>query len=716
MIKRFVPMLLAFAFLTTATGAGTADALKAEAQRVTIVRDDWGIAHVHGITDADAVFGMAYAQAEDDFNRIEINYLTNLGRLAEAQGPAALYQDLRQRLFIDPADLQAKYRNSPAWLRALMNAWAGGLNFYLATHPNVHPRVLTHFEPWMSLCFSEGSIGGDIEGVSLDDLRAFYGGSRVAMRKHVDRDAPIPDPQGSNGIAIAPANTRDHHALLLINPHTSFYFRSELQMSSDAGLDAYGAVTWGQFFIYQGFNAHSGWMHTSTGSNNVTQFAETIVRRDGRVFYQYGTEERPVTVSTVTLRYRIAGDTFGTKSFTVYRTHHGPVVAQQSGKWIAEALMYRPVEALMQSFLRTKALDYAAFRRVSELEANSSNDTIFADSKGDIAYMHPEFIPRRNDRFDYTKPVDGANPATDWQGVHSLDEEPHILNPNTGWVFNTNDWPYSNAGPDSPKRSEFPRYMDTAGENARGVHAAMLLTGRHDFTLEGLRALAYDPNLPFFAPLISSLKIAYEALSSSDPLKAKLAAPNATLQAWDRRWSATSVPTSLAVFWAEALARVAGDVDQAKLLATTPAQKLQCLAGAIDRLTADFGTWRTPWGEINRFQRLSDAIHARFDDAQPSIPVPFVSADWGSLAAFRAAPDPNTKRRYGTYGNSFVAVVEFGKRVRAIAVTAGGESDHVASPHFDDQAIRYSTGALRPVYFYPDELASHTVRTYHPGQ
>src|SRR6266849_6187513 len=146
-----------------------------QAQRVTIIRDDWGIAHVYGKADADAVFGMEYAQAEDDFNRVETNYLKALGRLAEAEGEPAIYQDLRMKLFIDPDTLRALYRTSPPWLKRLMDAFADGLNFYLYRHPEVHPRVISRFEPWMTLSFTEGSIGGDIEEVDVKDLALFYG-------------------------------------------------------------------------------------------------------------------------------------------------------------------------------------------------------------------------------------------------------------------------------------------------------------------------------------------------------------------------------------------------------------------------------------------------------------------------------------------------------------------------------------------------------------
>jgi acyl-homoserine-lactone acylase len=709
--------------------------LQREAQDITIVRDDWGIAHVHGRTDADAVFGMVYAQAEDDFNRVETNFINAMGRLAETEGESAIYQDLRMKLFIDPDTLKAQYASSPAWLQQLMNAWADGLNYYLATHPAVKPRVITHFEPWMALSFSEGSIGGDIESISISRLADFYGkhlvGSRASSGRELALAAPIPEPDptvyveptGSNGFAIAPSNTASHHALLLINPHTSFFFRSELQMSSDDGLNVYGAATWGQFFIYQGFNPHAGWMHTSSGVDVIDEFAETIVDQGGHLFYRYGGKERPVVSSVITVPYRTAAGTMAKKSFTVYRTHHGPIVREANGKWISVALMNTPVAALEQSYLRTKATDYASFLKVAELRANSSNNTIFADASGHIAYLHPQFIPRRDDRFDYTRPVDGSDPATDWHGLTPLDSAPHLLDPPNGWIFNTNDWPYSAAGPYSPKRADYPKYMDTAGENPRGIHARMVLEGKHDFTLSSLNAAAYDPYLTAFAQLVPTLIAAYDSTPASNPLKAKLADQVAVLRGWDYRWSNSSVPTALAVFWGERLWGEARAEERDEVMSTydymatrmSAQQKLQALADASARLEQDFGSWRTPWGEINRFQRLTGDLVQPFNDAAPSIPVPFTSSQWGSLASFGARRYPGTKKYYGTSGNSFVAVVEFGDSVHARAVTAGGESGHPDSPHFNDEALRYSTGALRDVYFYPSQLVGHTERTYHPG-
>jgi acyl-homoserine lactone acylase PvdQ len=722
-LKALILALAAVSAALAFQGDKAADVARWEKQAagITIVRDDWGIAHVYGKTDADAVFGIEYTQAEDDFNRVETNYINAMGRLAEAEGESRIYQDLRMKLFIDPASLKQQYAASPVWLKTLMNAFADGLNFYLYKHPEVKPRVIQRFEPWMALSFTEGSIGGDIEKVNLGQLQAFYGKVPVAPQPP-QGDQPPPEPGGSNGMAIAPANTGAHHALLLINPHTSFYFRSELQMVSDEGLNAYGAVTWGQFFIYQGFNDRAGWMHTSSGVDAVDDYLETVEKKGDRYYYKYGAEQRPVTAAEITVPYKTAGG-MAEKKFTVYRTQHGPIVREMNGKWMAIRLMQEPIKALTQSYTRTKARDYKSYWKTMELQANSSNNTIFADADGDIAYFHGNYIPKRDTTFDWTKPVDGSNPATEYQGLLSIEETPHLLNPKSGWLYNCNNWPWSAAGPSSPRKEDYPAYVESGVESARGLHAIRVLQDKKDFTLDSLIAAAYDSYLPWFEKPIPALIKAWDEMPENNPLKAKVADQIALLRKWDLRWGVTSISTSLAVYWGQDVQRRGGGgrrgggaASAADPLAGVPAdQLLQSLAAASDKLTADFGSWKIPWGDINRFQRINDDIAPSFSDAGPSIPVGFTSSAWGSLASFGARAYPDTKKWYGTSGNSFVAVVEFGPTVKAKAVTAGGESGNPASKHFTDEAQRYSTGALRDVYFYRAQLKGHTEREYHPG-
>lgn len=686
------------------------------AARVEILRDRWGIAHIYGETDADTVFGTLYAQAEDDFNRVETNYINAMGRLAEAEGAGEIYRDLRMRLFIRQGEMEELYESSPDWLKQLMDAFADGLNYYLYTHPEVTPRVFNRFEPWMALTFSEGSIGGDIERVNIARLRDFYGpGDTIAMTDDLVVDM---EPRGSNGFSIAPANTANGNALFLINPHTSFFFRSELHMVSEEGLNAYGAVTWGQFFIYQGFNENTGWMHTSSRADAIDEYLETIVERDDGYYYVYGDEERRLQESQVEIDYR-DGDDLNTREFTVYHSHHGPIIREQDGRWVAISLMEEPVRALTQSYLRTKSRNYMEFNASMELLTNSSNNTVYADSDGNIAYYHGNFIPRRDPSFDWNAPLDGSDPATDWQGLHPLDELITVLNPPNGWIQNTNNTPFSAAGEYSPRAEDYPAYMANNPENPRGIHAVRVLEGRTDFTLDSLIEAAYDSLLTAFEPLIPALLAAAEEAPADD-----LGEQLALLADWDYRFGVDSVETTLAVYWAQALmdsvndeAGAAGiNIYEYMAANASPAQQLDALREASAELQSDWGSWQVPWGEVNRYQRINGDIVQQFNDEEESWPVGFASGRWGALASFGSRKYPGTRRMYGTSGNSFVAAVEFGSPLRARAITVGGLQNDPALPHFDDQAEMYANGEFRDVLFYRDDIEANLERSYRPGE
>ncbi|MGH7465908.1 MAG: penicillin acylase family protein, partial [Longimicrobiales bacterium] len=418
-------------------------------------------------------------------------------------------------------------------------------------------------------------------------------------------DAPAPEPRGSNGIAIAPKNTLNANALLYINPHTSFYFRSELQMTSDEGLNAYGAVTWGQFFIYQGFNERAGWMHTSSGVDNIDWFLETPVKKGDRYFYRHGGADLPMATRTITVPYRTDAG-MGERTFTAYFTRHGPIVGRQGERWLSVSLMWQPVNALTQSYTRTKAQNLTEYLKVMELHTNSSNNTLFADADGNVAYLHSNYIPRRDPAFDWSQPVDGSDPATDYRGVLSLEETPNAINPGVGWVYNANNWPWSAAGPDSPRREDYPAYVETGRrETPRGHHALKLLPDRRDFTMASLTEVGYSSYLPAFARMVPALVSAYDALPASSPLHSTLAQPVAVLRGWDYRWGVNSVATSLAVFWGEdVLRRIAQSAREADLSgedyigtgAAADSVLLDALTAAVQRLANDFGTWLTPWG------------------------------------------------------------------------------------------------------------------------
>ncbi|QCW98609.1 acylase [Aggregatimonas sangjinii] len=695
--------------------------LKAKAERVTIIRDDYGVPHIYGKTDADAVFGLLYAQCEDDFNRVEQNYIWATGRLAEVEGEEALYSDLRAKLFMTEEEAKANYENSPDWLKKLCDAFADGINYYLETHPEVTPKLLTHFEPWMPMYFSEGSIGGDIERIRTEKIKAFYESWMdlpEAELLEIQKKEAMAEPQGSNGIAISGELTQSGNTMLLINPHTSFYFRGEVHVVSEEGLNAYGAVTWGQFFVYQGFNEKTGWMHTSTYTDVMDEFLETVTKVDEKYLYQYGEELRPVETSEIVLQYR-DGDRMKKKTFPAYRTHHGPITHRTNGIWTASAMMWDPVKALEQSFIRTKKDGYKGFREMMDIRTNSSNNTVYADAEGNIAYFHGNFVPKRDVSFDYSKPVDGSNPKTDWQGLHTVDENILVLNPENGWIQNCNSTPYTAALEFSPKKEDYPYYMSRDEENFRGVHAISLLKDKKGYTLDSLIALAHDPYLPAFAVMIPGLIKNYNRYDDKNP---KLREPMEVLEAWDYTTSKESVAMTLAHFYGTRYYQKGKypegmtAMERAEFWGSEDGEQTKFFEETIDQLTADFGTWNIPWGEVNRYQRLNGDIRQAFDDSKPSIPIGFASGTWGALAAYGARYTNNTKKIYGTRGNSFVAAVEFGEKVKAKTILAGGQSGNPDSPHFDDQIQKYADVDWKEVPYYKEDVLKRAKETYNPGK
>lgn len=709
------------------------------ADRVTIIRDDFGVGHIYAPTDADAVFGLLYAQAEDDFARVERNYIWATGRLAEIEGEAALYSDLRAKLYMTEEEAHKAYADAPVWLQELCDAFADGLNFYLAKNPQVKPQLLERFHPWMPFYFFEGSIGGDIEQIPLPRMEAFY--SQIeTMQTNLPIAAQTPEssypvfvaqnndlartifeePAGSNGIAVDGTLTESGNPMLLINPHTSFYFRGEYHVVSEEGLNAYGAVTWGQFFIYQGFNEHNGWMHTTTAADFMDEFVEDIVRINGQLQYRYGDDLRPVQISEISLQVNDNGQ-LSERRFPAFRTHHGPITHSIEDRWVVTRINWNPVDALRQSYLRMKTADYSEFREMMDIRTNSSNNTVYADDSGNIAYFHGNFMPRRDPLFDYLQPVDGSNPSTDWQGVHPVDETIFIHNPSSGYIQNSNSTPFTAAGAQSPKAEDYPAYMAPDAENFRAVHSIPLLENAQALTLDSFLDLAYDNYMPGFAQLIPGLVSAWDANSDNWP---HIEAPIQKLREWDLRTNTESVAMSLAHFYGIMAAQNIDtpnemtQMEQVNWIGTdsAPEDRLQVFSDTVAQLNASFGSWDTPWGEINRFQRLSGDIALQYDDNAPSLAVGMGSGRWGALASYGARAFPGTNRIYGSSGNSFVAVVEFGERVKAKSILAGGQSSSPNSVHFDDQAQRYVNRDFKEVAYYREDVDRRASSSYHPGE
>ncbi len=695
-----------------------------QAKQVSIIRDNYGIPHVYGKTDADAVFGLLYAQCEDDFQRVELNYIEKLGRLSELNGEKDLYNDLLIRLIIDTVEAKQDYETAPPWLKNLCNAFSDGINYFLYTHKNIKPQLLNRFEPWFPLLWTDGSIGAiSVADIGMDELKNFYGGTSIPITK---KNVVMESPAGSNGFAFSPSITASHHAILYINPHVTFYFRPEVHMVSEEGLNAYGAVTWGQFFVYQGFNEHCGWMHTSSYTDVSDTYIEKVSEKNNELYYLYNNSEKKIVQKKIDIQYK-NGNTISTTSFNTYYTGHGPVMAKRNGNWISVKSNNRDIKGLEQSWLRTKATSFVAYKKVMDMLANTSNNTVYADAEGNIAYWHGNFIPKRDTTYDWSKPVDGTTSATEWKGLHPVNESVHIYNPPNGWIENCNSTPYTVAGKYSPLKKNYPAYMATEGQNFRGVNALRILGNEKNYTIDKVIEKGYDTYLPAFEILIPALIKTYE--QSNENLKSSLKSPVDVLKKWDYHCAENSVATTLAVYWGEKLlpaifhtAVMKENENDFVEKTTTFAAKakadelLKPLLTTISQLTDDFGKWEIPWGDINRFQRISGDINNHFDDDKASYPVSFAASTWGMLPSYASHAFPGTKKRYGVHGNSFICAVEFGEKVTAKSLLAGGESGNPNSTHFFDQGKMYSKGVFKNVLFYKEDVLKNVEENYHPGE
>ncbi|MBP5999829.1 MAG: penicillin acylase family protein [Sediminibacterium sp.] len=707
------------------------------AQQTTIIRDEWDIPHVYGKTDADAVFGLMYAQCEENFPQIEKNFLEMLGRRAEMEGPTMIYEDLMMQLIQDSAAAVKDFERSPLWFKQLLIAHADGINYYLSKHPEVKPVVLKKFKPWYHLMWTDGSVSPTRSaGITEKHVEAFYGQQLFASPNAVSANynkassaSAFEEPnydmedktlKGSNGFAIAPKHSASGNAMLYINPHVPFYFRSEMHMVSEQGLNAYGAVTWGQFFIYQGFNENCGWMHTSSYADVADVYEEQVQKINNELFYTYEKENKKIGARKIDIKY-VENGVLKNKSFDTYFTGHGPVMGMQKGKWLSLQENNRSLDALMECWTRTKSKSLADYTKAMELLANNSNNTVYADNAGNIAYWHGNFMPKRNPSFDYTMPVDGTTKATDWNGLHHLNEIVQSINPANGWLQNCNATPFTVAGSNSPKANNYPAYMAPDGENGRGITAVALLSKIDKINLDELIALGYNRKLSAFDMLLPG----FIQKATTTTLAPRTKKAIAYLANWDHYADTNSIATSIAIEWAtkwgaeippanteEAATQILvkyNRMDQEVAFET----KIQLLEATLDQFEKWYGGWEITWGAINRYQRVAPG--ANFDDNQASLAVNQASSRWGGLPSFESKRYPNTIKKYGYTGNSFVAAVEFGKRLKAKTIITGGQSRFAESKHFTDQAYGYLHGQFKTIHYYKEDVLANKKLAYHPG-
>jgi acyl-homoserine lactone acylase PvdQ len=461
-------------------------------------------------------------------------------------------------------------------------------------------------------------------------------------------------------------------------------------------------------------------MHTSSAVDVADIYEEKV--SDTR--YEYNGKQLPLKKKSINIRYNNNG-AIAAETFQISFTQHGPLVANRNGAWLSLKHYNRSMDGLIQSWQRTKAKSFADYKKTMDLRANTSNNTVYADAEGNIAYWHGNYMPKRDTKYDWSKPVPGNISATEYKGLHTVDEVIHLYNPSNGWIQNCNSTPFTAAGDQSPKKENFPAYMAPDGELFRAINAVRVLSKENKFTIDKIIAAGYDTYLAAFENLIPALVNAFRNnVKKEDSLYALLIEPVSTLGNWNMRCDEKSVATTLAVEWGQRLlgsiARAQGSdqVERTKAFAASaaPNELLLPLAATVRDLENKFGSWIIPWGDINRFQRISGDIDQRYDDSKPSLPVSYVSSLWGMLPSYTSRSFPQTKKRYGVNGNSFICAVEFGKKIKAKSLLAGGENGDPSSKHFSDQALMYTKGQFKEVLFYKEDVTKHAEKTYHPGE
>lgn len=728
MKKVSVLVLLALSFNLSAQTFSRKEikALKKEAGQVTIVKDRYGVPHVYTKTDAQAVFGLSYVQCEEFFDKVEASLISRLGRQAEVDGEPAVYKDLWSKMFTDSVQAKAAFSKSPPWLRKLCVGFAGGINYYMISHPEKKPKLIKRVEPWMCLMNDIPAVGGS--NVDEEDFIALYSKKAPKFTSYapMEESNQYREPSGSNGWAIAPSRTKSKNAMLLINPHSEFYGRIEIQLVSKEGLNSYGAPFFGQFSLFQGFNENLGWMHPVSLSDARDLYAETVEQKDGKYFYKYNGTLRPVDSTEITVPYK-KGNEILTKKFMTYHTHHGPVVSILSNKWVTLKTVDASIDLLAMHWEKMKAKNMEQFKASMNRRAMTGSNVVYADDKGNIAYWHGNFVPQKDPSFDWKRPVDGSTDATEWKGTYSLDEIPNYVNPANGWLQNCNSTVLYATGPYDSLMSQKPKYMFPDGQTPRAMNAVRVLDKIRDATMDDIVAAAHDTYLPNAALYIPDLISAYGKIT---PGNTELAGPVEALKNWDFRTDTSSIATTLAVMWIEKII----ELDLAKLqkpytmeerysitngaaVSTKNLAKHQltdALKSVITELNRDFGTWQVSWGSVNRYQR--NAAGQAPSDSNKSWALPATPGYLGSLNAYVSKKGPKTKSRYGLTGNTFVAVVEFGKELKAKTILTGGSSADPASPHFTDQIDGYINHQYKDIFFYKKDVLANAEKTYHPGE
>lgn len=715
--------------------AGASD-VAALARQVTIYRDEWGIPHIDGPTDAAVLFGLAYAQCEDYFWQVEDTYILASGRYAEVHGGKGLNSDLLNRAFEVVPTSKRDYEKLDPNMQEVIAAFTAGMNYYLERHPEVRPRLITQFEPWMVVAFGRQllvEMGYRYTRLSHGFMprtnEMIYAPQAAAFRSE-DYQAHV----GSNAWALAPSRTASGGTMLYINPHQPWFGFGqfyECHLRSGEGWNFTGGTFFGNPMPGLGHNEHLGWAFTVNEPDIADAWIETFDDPNQPLNYRYGDGYRTATEWQETIQVRL-GTRLRPRTFVFRKTHHGPIVAKRSDTQFVSAQIAKLYESLLleQILKMVRATNFEEFYAGMSMLNFQFMNTVYADRHGNIFYVYNATVPRRDPQFDWSQPVDGSDPRTEWQGYHPIEDLPQVLNPPAGFLQSCNQTPFTVTDVGSPARGDFPHYMveDKDDDKRRAKLSRLLLRDMHDVTFEDFQRSALDTTLYWPLVELPRYRREFERLRESDSSLAAEVAPYLEhLLDWDCRGGLESTQATLCVGWYEELYGTGYPAETLlpDFVGDYPRQ-FKALVRAAGKLQQIFGDWKVRWGDVHRIQRhadVADFIDIPFSDEQPSLPCAGLPGPLG--VAFVAYYTPTIRiplvrtvdKRYGVVGNTYMSVVEFGPSgTRSVALTQFGASANPASPHFMDQAALLSESRFRPALFDWKDVEAGARVVYHPGE
>lgn len=691
------------------------------ARGVTIYRDAYGVPHIHGKTDEHVVFGNAYAQAEDNFWQIEDTYILSLGRYSEVHGFRGLNSDTLNRAFEVVPQSRAAFDRLEPRLQRICAAYTLGLNYYLATHPGTKPRLITHFEPWHVAAYGRHIL-----------LELCYRYTRLTHSFLPRSHETIWSNAGSNGWAIAPTRTKSGHAMLFVNPHLPWFGFSQMHeahLVSDEGWAFSGATMFGNCVPTLGHNEHLGWTFTVNEPDIADVWRVTFDDPANPLRYRYGDGYREATEWTSTIKVRSGKDSWN-REVKLRKTHFGPIVAKEDNQhFLAARISGLDSMMLRQQLELVKAKNFDQFKQGLGQQQFPIMNVIYADQTGNIFHLYNGMVPRRDPQFDWSKPVDGSDPRTEWNGIHSLDEMPQLLNPQDGYVQNCNSSPFTTCVTGNCDAAKYPPYMveDRDDDNRRAKISRQLLGEMKSVTFEQVEQAAFDTTVYWAQDRLPSFGRRFEELRKTDAELAAQVEPYLRhLLDWDCRISAGSTQATLCEAWYEELYGM--DYPAETLLprfVKDPNQEFQALITAARKLKSSHGDWRVAWGDLFRIQRrpnMVDLHELSFDDKLPSLPSLGGPGPLGIVFTQYSSPTikipfvMTINKRYGLVGASYIAVYEFGPKVRGASALNYGESGDPNSPHYFDQARLLSERKLKVELFDWADVLAGAKTVYHPGE